>query len=120
MDKQKQKAVRRVRRRHGIRKRIIGTPTRPRLAVYRSIKHIYAQIIDDMAGRTLCAASTRDKSLGADAPGNTKAAAQVGKALAERAKSIGISKVAFDRSGFRYHGRVRALADAARESGLEL
>ena len=91
---------------------------RPRLSVHRSGRHIYAQIIDDAAGRTLAAASTLvkgEKSIGA----NVDAAAKVGKEIAEKAKAAGIEKVAFDRSGYRYHGRVKALADAAREGGLQ-
>ena len=119
MDRQKKKAVRHSRRRKGIRKRIIGTPERPRMAVYRSLQHIYVQVIDDLAGQTLCSASTRDKDMGLSAGGNTEAAKAVGKKLADKAKAAGISKVAFDRGGFRYHGRVKALADAAREGGLQ-
>lgn len=109
------KQLRRQRRKTGIRKRITGTAERPRLTVFRSQKHMYAQIIDDVAGRTLAAASTAklDKSA------NKDAAAQVGRTLAERARSAGITAVAFDRNGFRYHGRVKALADAAREGGLQ-
>lgn len=119
MNKQKQKAVRRTRRRIGIRKRVIGTPSRPRLCVYRSLNHIYAQVIDDMAGTTLASASTRDKGAAASASGNAAAAAEVGKRLAERASAAGVSEVVFDRNGFNYHGRVKALADAAREGGLK-
>ena len=119
MDKQKKKAVRHSRRRKGIRKRVIGTPDQPRMAVYRSLQHIYVQVIDDLAGQTLCSASTRDKDIGLSAGGNADAAKAVGVKLAERAKAAGISKVAFDRGGFRYHGRVKALADAAREGGLQ-
>jgi large subunit ribosomal protein L18 len=119
MDSQKLKQVRRSRRRTGIRKRIIGTPERPRLCVYRSLNHIYAQIVDDLAGRTLVAASTRDKSVSIQKTGNAGAAEAVGTALAERAKAAGVEQVAFDRGGFRYHGRVKALADAARKGGLK-
>lgn len=119
MDKQKQKQLRRSRRRASVRSRVGGTPTKPRLAVFRSAKHIYAQVIDDMSGRTLASASTRDKDVTVDQTGNTAAAAVVGKALAERASKAGISEVAFDRGGFKYHGRVKALADAAREGGLK-
>lgn len=119
MDKQKHKAVRRTRRRIGIRKRVSGTPERPRLTVYRSLNHIYAQVIDDMNGVTLAAASTRDKSVGSDATGNAKAAEAVGNSLAERAKAAGVTKVVFDRGGFKYHGRVKALADAVRKGGVE-
>ncbi len=94
-------------------------PDRPRLTVYRSLKHVYAQIIDDYAGRTLASASTQDKDLGLEQTGNAAAAAAVGKRLAEKAHAAGVKHVAFDRSGFAYHGRVKALADAARKSGLE-
>lgn len=119
MDKVKHKVKRRVRRHTGIRKRVIGTPDRPRLAVYRSLNHIYAQVIDDLEGKTLAAASTRDKGLSLDKSGNARAAGEVGKLVAQRAKEAGVSSVTFDRGGFRYHGRVKALADAARENGLE-
>ena len=117
MEKNRHKRLRRSRRRRGIRKRIFGTPEQPRLSVYRSAKHIYAQVIDDVSGRTLAAASTVEQKL--EAGGNVAAAQQVGKALAERAQSAGLQKVALDRGGFRYHGRVKALADAAREGGLQ-
>jgi large subunit ribosomal protein L18 len=119
MDKNIGKTVRRTRRRIGIRKRISGTGERPRMAVYKSLHHIYAQIINDLEGKTLVAASSVEKSLGVAKPGNAKAAAAVGKALAERAKKAGVSGVVFDRGGFKYHGRVKALADAAREGGLK-
>ena len=102
-----------------IRKRLSGTPERPRLAVFRSLKHIYAQVIDDENGRTLASASTRDKDLGIAYGGNVEAAKQVGKLLGERAKKAGLESVVFDRGGHRYHGRVKALADAAREAGLQ-
>ena len=118
MNKNSNKQVRRSRRRISIRKRIEGTPSRPRLSVYKSLNHIYAQVIDDLAGHTLASASTREKSLGGKATGNADAAKAVGKALAERAKAAGVSDVVFDRGGFRFHGRVKALADAAREGGL--
>jgi large subunit ribosomal protein L18 len=97
----------------------MGTPDRPRLCVYRSLHHIYVQLVDDLAGRTLAAASTRDKDLKMDATGNIAAAGVVGEKIAERAKAAGVSKVVFDRGGFRYHGRIKALADAARKGGLE-
>ncbi|MFN7650929.1 MAG: 50S ribosomal protein L18 [Acidobacteriota bacterium] len=100
-----------------IRKRVEGTPQRPRLAVFRSIKHIYAQVIDDLAGVTLVAASSAEK--GALDGGNLAGAQAIGKLVAERAKEKGIEKVVFDRGGFLYHGRVKALADAARAAGLE-
>ena len=117
MNRTKLRRVRRNRRRIGIRKRVIGTPDCPRLAVYRSLKQIYGQIIDDLDQRTLASAS----SLQAKLPqgGNCQAAAEVGKLLAERAQKAGIKQVCFDRGGFRYHGRVKALADAARKAGLE-
>jgi large subunit ribosomal protein L18 len=101
-----------------IRARLRGTAERPRLAVYRSVAHIYAQLIDDNAGRTLVAASTVEKDGGARG-GNVAAAKAVGKLVAERAKERGIRAVVFDRGGYLYHGRVKALADAAREAGLE-
>ena len=120
MNKQKHKAVRRGRRRVGIRKRVIGTAQRPRLSIYRSLNHMYAQVIDDLTGTTLAAASTRDKGLKIDGTtGNSSAAAAVGASLAEKAKAAGISSVTFDRGGFKFHGRVKALAEAAREAGLD-
>ncbi len=100
-----------------IRKRVEGNPQRPRLAMFRSIKHIYAQVIDDLAGVTIAAASSAEK--GAVDGGNVAGAQAIGKLVAERAKEKGISKVVFDRGGFLYHGRIKALADAAREAGLE-
>lgn len=118
MDKNSLKATRRGRRRIGIRKRIAGTAERPRLSIYRSLSHVYAQIINDLDGTTLAAASSRDKDA-AGASGNTKSAADVGARLAAKAKKAGITAVVFDRNGFRYHGRVKALADAAREAGLK-
>ena len=121
-DKQRDKQQRLQRRKYGIRKTLFGSPERPRLSVFRSDKHIYAQLIDDYAGRTLAAAaSTLADVRGAELKngGNIAAAKRVGRAIAERAKSIGITKVAFDRGGRMYHGRVKALADAAREGGLQ-
>ena len=120
-DKNKLKAARLQARKFSIRNRLSGTGERPRLTVFPSVKHIYAQVIDDMAGRTLASAGTVGKSavVGDGKSGNTAAAAAVGRAIAERARAAGISKVAFDRNGRRYHGRVKALADAAREAGLE-
>ena len=111
------KNIRRGRRKTGIRKRIFGTPERPRLTVFRSSRHMYAQIIDDLAGRTLASASSVDQKL--EKGCTTEAASQVGKALAEKAKSAGVTQATFDRNGFKYHGRVQALADAAREGGLQ-
>jgi large subunit ribosomal protein L18 len=119
MDRQKKKFIRRRRRRVSLKRRIRGTPSQPRLAVYRSLKHISAQVIDDLAGKTLASASTRDKDLSASSTGNVDAAKAVGAKLAERAKAAGIETVCFDRGGFQYHGRVKALADGAREGGLK-
>ena len=119
MDKNSQKTLRRSRRRIGIRKRISGTGERPRLSIYKSLNHIYAQIIDDLAGKTIVSASTVDEGIKLDKTGNSSAAAAVGTALADRAKKAGISKVVFDRGGFKFHGRVKALADAARKGGLD-
>src|SRR5438309_7694923 len=101
-----------------IRRRVRGTTERPRLAVYRSLNHIYAQIVDDEKGQTLAAASTIEKELRAATGGNVEAAKRVGKAIAERALAAGINRVVFDRGGYLYHGRVKALTDAARASGL--
>jgi large subunit ribosomal protein L18 len=108
----------RVRRHNRVRKHVRGEAERPRLAVFRSNKHIVAQVIDDRAGRTLAAASSLEADL-KDGGGNKESAKKVGALVAERAKAAGISKVVFDRGGFLYHGRVAALADAAREAGLE-
>ncbi len=101
-----------------IRKKVAGTAERPRLAIYRSLNHIYAQVIDDERGRTLASASTTEKDLRGGTGGNIEAAQRVGRAIAERAISAGISSVVFDRGGYVYHGRVKALTDAAREAGL--
>ena len=116
MDKQKAKWARRRRRRLSNRHRVSGTPSRPRLAVYRSSKHIYAQVIDDLAGVTLAAASTQDGNVSGS---GIQAASAVGKAVAEKAKAAGVESVVFDRGGCIYHGRVKALADGAREGGLK-
>ena len=104
-----------------IRRKVAGTPVRPRLAIFRSQSHIYAQVIDDDAGRTLCAASSLDKEVKSDGKrgANVAAAKAVGQLIAQRAKDKGIDAVVFDRGGFQYHGRVKALADAAREGGLK-
>jgi large subunit ribosomal protein L18 len=109
-------------RRHGrVRKKIHGTPQRPRLAVFRSNRHIVAQVIDDTTGRTLAAASSLEAGVrSSGGTGNVAAATRVGELVAERAKAAGIEKVVFDRGGFLYHGRVAAVADAARAAGLEL
>jgi large subunit ribosomal protein L18 len=115
------KNLRRKRRKQHVRKIVTGTADRPRLTVFRSNKNIYAQIIDDMAGRTLAAASTAEKSVCDDpvSRGNCKGAKLVGQCLAEKATKAGITKVVFDRNGCAFHGRVKELADAAREGGLE-
>lgn len=110
----------RKRRHSRVRKKVVGTTERPRLAVFRSNRHMVAQVIDDGAGRTIAAASTNEADLRSGGTGNIAAASAVGKAVAERARQAGVTKVTFDRGGFRYHGRVAAVADAARESGLEL
>jgi len=119
MDASKKKRAARERRHYRVRARIEGTAERPRLNVFRSLDNIYAQVIDDKAGHTLVSASTLDKDLRSGKTGNTDAAKAVGKLIAERAQAAGVTGVAFDRSGFRYHGRVKALADAAREAGLQ-
>jgi large subunit ribosomal protein L18 len=121
MDQQKTKHRRQLRRRHHVRRNITGTPERPRLSVFRSSKHIYAQLIDDLTGVTLAAASSASPEVksGVAYGGNVKAAVVVGKKLAEAAKTKGINKAAFDRGHYRYHGRIKALADAAREGGLQ-
>jgi large subunit ribosomal protein L18 len=115
------KQVARARRHYRVRKKVSGTAERPRLAVFRSNKHITAQVIDDRSGRTVAAASTVEKDLRANGgTGNKTAATTVGRLVAERAKAAGVTSVVFDRGGFLYHGRVAAVADAAREAGLEL
>src|SRR5438445_6601761 len=121
MDHQKAKLKRQLRRRHHVRRSIVGTADRPRLTVFRSSKHIYAQLVDDLAGVTLAAASSNHPDLRDQVKygGNVKAAATVGTKLAETAKSQGIDKAAFDRGHYRYHGRIKALADAARKGGLQ-
>ncbi len=112
--------VARTRRHRRVRKRVIGQPERPRLVVYRSARHIYVQIVDDTAGRTLASASTLDAGLRENAQGKkSERAKAVGTLIAQRAKDAGIARVAFDRGGNAYHGRIAALADAAREGGLE-
>lgn len=115
------KTARRARRIRRVRKRVDGTVGRPRLAVARSARAIAAQIIDDLTGRTLCAASSRSAGLKGQLPygGNVKAAAAVGKLLGEKARQLGIEQVCFDRRGRKYHGRIKALAEAAREAGLK-
>lgn len=112
----------RQRRRYRVRNRIKRDAVRPRLSVFRSHKHIYAQVIDDEAGKTLAAASTRDEQIGGQlkSGGNKDAATAVGKAIAERSLAAGVKQVVLDRREYKYHGRVAAIADAAREAGLEL
>jgi large subunit ribosomal protein L18 len=114
----RQAALRRTRHRR-VRKKLAGTAERPRLAVFRSSRHMVAQVIDDATGRTLAAASTVEADLRSGATGNKDAAAAVGRLVAERAKAAGVTRVVFDRGGFLYHGRVAAVADAARSAGLE-
>ena len=109
----------RVRIHERIRLRVHGSEERPRLAVFRSLKHIYAQVIDDRKGNTLAAASSGEKKAGVGNGGNVAGAKEVGKLIAERAKAKGVKKVVFDRGGYLYHGRIKALADAARQAGLE-
>jgi large subunit ribosomal protein L18 len=111
----------RIRRRYRVRKPLKGTAERPRLSIFRTHKHIYAQVIDDATGKTLASASSTDRQLRESVGfgGNKQAAEAIGKAVAERAKAAGVTKVCFDRGSFKYHGRVAALADAARAAGLE-
>ena len=118
----KEKALARERRHRRVRRKIMGTLDRPRLSVYRSLNHIYAQIIDDLSGKTIVSASTVSKGLKGKSKkksnGNIEAAKRVGAELAAQAKTANIGKVVFDRGGYLYHGRIKALADAAREGGL--
>ncbi|HET9755441.1 MAG TPA: 50S ribosomal protein L18 [Candidatus Limnocylindrales bacterium] len=108
------------RKRHDrIRLAMAGSAERPRLAVFRSLNHIYAQVIDDASGKTLVAASTLEKELRGSKSSKAEEAATVGRLVAERAKAAGVERVVFDRAGFRYHGRIKSLADAAREAGLD-
>jgi large subunit ribosomal protein L18 len=117
----KAKRAARLRRHHRVRKSVTGTPERPRLAVFRSNRHVVAQVIDDRSGRTLAAASSLEGEVrGAGGTGNVTAATAVGRLVAERAKAAGVRAVVFDRGGFRYHGRVAAVAEAARAAGLEV
>ena len=120
----KTKEDRRDRIKHRIRKRVVGTPERPRLTVFRSLAHVYVQVIDDRTGRTLVSASTVEPSVksglaAAERGGNRAGAEAVGRTIAERLKEKGITRVVFDRNGFLYHGRIKAVADAARRAGLE-
>lgn len=121
MDHQSRKYKQRLRRRHRVSTSIRGSVERPRLCIFRSSKHMYAQVIDDANGKTLVSASTVDKELRdkIKSTGNINAATEIGKVVAERAIKAGVKKVCFDRREFKYHGRVAALADAAREAGLE-
>jgi large subunit ribosomal protein L18 len=109
----------RVKRHERLRLRLSGTGTRPRLSVFRSLNHIYAQVIDDTSGTTVAAASSLDAGLKGATGTKTEDAKRVGQLVAERAKAAGVDKVVFDRAGFKYHGRVRSLAEAAREAGLD-
>jgi large subunit ribosomal protein L18 len=111
------KSLARIRRHRRVRKRIVGTPERPRLAVFRSNRHIYAQLIDDLSARTLAAASEAETKTGGDKSARAKA---VGELIAQKAKQAGVERVVFDRGGRLYHGRVAALADGAREGGLHI
>jgi large subunit ribosomal protein L18 len=119
MDHQRAKRKQQLRRRHRVRKGITGTAERPRLTVFRSNKHIYAQLIDDLTGVTLATVGTTGKAPLAKYGGNKAAATVVGQKLAEQAKAKGITKAAFDRGHYRYHGRIKALADGARSGGLQ-
>jgi large subunit ribosomal protein L18 len=119
MTKLASRGAARSKRHDRIRLHMEGTGTRPRLAVFRSLNHIYAQVIDDASGRTLATASTVEKELRSSGQTKTDEAKVVGRLVAERAKAAGVARVVFDRAGFRYHGRIKSLADAAREAGLE-
>ena len=121
MGKVNPRAIARERRQERVRKRVLGTPERPRLCVFRSTVHIYAQVIDDVNGTTLVSTSTLQTAVKDQVKGlkKTEAAKVVGKAIAEAAKAKGFNRVVFDRNGFLYHGRVKALSEAAREAGLE-
>jgi len=121
MNPVKRNKLRHLRRKRRVRGRVFGTPERPRLSVSRSNRQISAQLIDDLGGETLCSAATNGTSLAGDLKngGNCDAAAKVGQALAEKARMHNIKEISFDRNGFRYHGRVKALAEAARKAGLQ-
>jgi large subunit ribosomal protein L18 len=119
MDRLIHKAKRALRRKHSVRRRVRGTSERPRLTVYRSHQHIYAQVIDDTSGMTLASAGSNDSANKIPYGGNKQAAATIGQRIAQAAKTKGITKVAFDRGPFKYHGRIQELADAARKAGLE-
>ena len=121
MDKAKEKRLARQRRHARVRRHVRGTAERPRLCVFRSLRHIQAQVIDDTSGRTLVAASTLDSGVRSQIDGKDKSAqaAVVGEVIAKRALDAGITQIVFDRGGYKYHGRVKSLADAARKAGLE-
>jgi len=119
MDRAKQRVEARDRIRKRIRRKVSGTSDRPRMAVFKSLKHIYVQLIDDAAGKTIVAASTREKDAGVKGGSNKAAAKAVGALIAKKAKDKGVKRVVFDRGGYQYHGNIKALADAARENGLE-
>lgn len=119
MDKNKKLSKQRVRRRNHVRNRLRGTADQPRLCVHRSLNHFSCQLIDDLAGKTLVSASTKDSSVKIDAPDNCVGAAEIGKLIAEKATAAGIARVKLDRGHNKYHGRVKAFADAAREAGLQ-
>lgn len=121
MKKNKTMRAARIRRHIRVRKRVSGTPERPRLCVFRSLSHIYAQVIDDVSGKTLASASDMEAALKSKANGKTKSdvATLIGEAVAERAKEQGVTRVVFDRGGYPFHGRIKALAEAARSGGLE-
>lgn len=119
MDRAKARSDRRKRVRTRVRRKVHGTTARPRLTVFKSLNHIYAQVIDDQSGNTLASASSKDKDFGADRGSNVAAAKRVGELIGQRAKSEGVETVVFDRGGYLYHGRVKALADSAREQGLK-
>jgi large subunit ribosomal protein L18 len=112
------KSAARLRRQVRVRKKVFGAPERPRLVVTRSARHVYAQVIDDTQGRTLASASTMEATLRAGTGDKSDKAKQVGSLIAERAKAVGVESVVFDRAGYKYHGRIAALADGAREGGL--
>ncbi len=119
MDRAKERVAARGRIRQRIRNKVTGTSERPRLAVKKSLKYIYVQIIDDASGKTIAAASSRDKDSGVKGGSNAAAAKAVGALIAKKAKDKGVKRVVFDRGGYQYHGNIKALADAARENGLE-
>ena len=122
MDRSREKRNKRIRKHNRLRKRVSGTATRPRLSVFRSAQHIYTQLIDDVAGKTLCSVSSIQKEIAeklSKKTGNKTTAKEIGKLTAEVAKEKGIKEVVFDRGGFKYHGRIKELADGAREGGLK-